>query len=98
MPRSVPATTKCPSSKWMSASAASNASAAIRLPFSINDVGGAPDGGAAHIGGARAAMPATERDRIGVTLHQPNHVVRQAEPVGKDLRKGGLVSLEIGRA
>jgi hypothetical protein len=61
--------------------------------FLKNNIGGAPDRGAAHIGRARAAMPAAYRDQIRVALHQPDHVIREADPVGEDLREGGLVSL-----
>src|SRR5262249_48012555 len=62
-------------------------------PLLDDHVGGAPDRGAAHISRARAAMPAAERDYVGIALHEADHVVRQAEPVGEDLRKSRLVPL-----
>src|SRR5258707_6173475 len=41
-------------------------------------------------------MPTANRDQIGITLHQPDHVVWDAEPIGEDLRKRRLVSLPDG--
>ena len=58
-----------------------------------DDVGGAPDRGAAHIGRARAAVPAADRDQVGVALHEADALVRHAEPLGEDLRERRLVPL-----
>src|SRR5437660_12422301 len=91
-PRSVPATAKLPLAKRMSTSAASSASAAMGVPLAMI-LGGAPDRGAAHIGRPRAAVPAADRDPVGVALHQPDALVGDAEAVGQDLRKGRFVAL-----
>jgi hypothetical protein len=94
--RSVPATTKLPSAKRMSASAASSASAAMQVPFAMISSEACQIAVPPHIGRARAAVTAADRDPVGVTLHQPDALVRDAEPVGEDLRKGGLVTLADG--
>ena len=41
-------------------------------------------------------MPATDRDPVGVALHQPDALVWDAEAIGQDLRKRRLVALPDG--
>ena len=54
-------------------------------------VGGAPDRGAAHIGRARAAVPAAHRDQVGVAL-APDGSARSARRAGRRGSAGSVVS------
>ena len=54
------------------------------------------DGRAAHMHGARAAMPCPAFDGARVGLHVADCLHRHAQPVGGDLGVGGLVSLAVG--
>ena len=92
----MPTTAKWPSTNSISASAASSASAAIARALLDDRLRCAPDRGATHIGRARTAVSATHRDQIGIALAQPNQLVRNAEPIGQDLRKCRFVPLADG--
>ena len=96
MPRSVPTMEKRPLSNVMSATAASSASEAACLPFSITVVGGGEDRLALRIEAARAAGAAADRDGIGVALADADLVAVDAEAVGGELDVGGLVALAGG--
>ena len=96
MPRSVPAMLKRPSSKVMSATAASSASEAACLPFSITLSAVTQDRLALRVEAARAAGAAADGDGVGVALADADLVAVDAEPVGGELDIGGLVALAGG--
>jgi hypothetical protein len=62
----------------MSASAASSVSGGYSGAFGDDLVTSKPDRGATHIRRARAAVPAADRDPVGVALNEPDPLVRDA--------------------
>src|SRR5262249_55775892 len=59
----------------------------------------APNGGAAHVGRAAAAVAATIRDQVGVALPKMDALAGHPEPGREDLWGRRLVALaDVGRA
>ena len=91
--RSVPVIANTPSSKEMSASAASSIWAAILLPLSISlsaaCISAAPPTGSER----EPPVPRPKPIIVGVALQYPDLIEGEAEPLGGELRVGGLMPL-----
>ena len=62
-------------------------------PLGDDLVRGTPDRRPAHVGRARAAVPAAGGDQVGVALAQADADVRYAQACGEDLRECRFVAL-----
>ena len=92
-----PLTENLPSTSSMSSGAASRLCAAIALTLSTSLHGRAGDRLAADGQRARAVGAEAERAGAGVAVDDVDHVGRDAEPVGDDLRERRVQALAVRR-